>query len=521
MCFKKCSKGFLSAAPALFSVSFIASLYQHNMAELALSALLIPLSAAVFFAIMVLFIAGFLFKEKSKRNVFACFLIILFFSYGQAAYLLGQFKKIAIGKDIVVFPIWLAIMIILFLLIKKTKKELLTFNKFLMAVSLISIILPAAQIGKFEFSQRILHPKAQSPLALPETTKIDPDSMPDIYFIVPDSYASSDVLKKNFKYDNSGLRSYLEKTGFFVPRLATSNYPKTFLSLASTLNMEYLDYLSDRKNSSDINVVAPLINDNNVKRFLSGFGYKYYQLGSWWGITNNNPHADSNFTLEGTTLGSLDLFNYSILQSTMIKPFVSQLIPKKFIGNSDEDGRNRTLFQFEKLPEAAKLPGPKFVFAHIIAPHIPYVFGKSCEFPHGAHIAMRSEEENYANQVTCIDKKLEEAVGKIIENSDKPPVILLQSDEGVPFLRDRLPSTDEWGKADDRLLQEKFPIFSAYYLPGKATSTLYDSISSVNSFRAILNLYFGTNLPILPDKNYIFPDLNHLYEFEEVTERLK
>ncbi len=34
-------------------------------------------------------------------------------------------------------------------------------------------------------------------------------------------------------------------------------------------------------------------------------------------------------------------------------------------------------YTFQKLPEVAVIPGPKFVFAHIIAPHPPFVFDKS------------------------------------------------------------------------------------------------------------------------------------------------
>lgn len=70
-------------------------------------------------------------------------------------------------------------------------------------------------------------------------------------------------------------------------------------------------------------------------------------------------------------------------------------------------------------------------------------------------------------------------------------------------------------------LKEKFPIIAAYYLPGVSKSELYPEITPVNSFRIIFNLYFHTNLSLLPDKNYIFPDANHLYNFQDVTDKVK
>jgi len=112
-------------------------------------------------------------------------------------------------------------------------------------------------------------------------------------------------------------------------------------------------------------------------------------------------------------------------------------------------------------------------------------------------------------------------VDQIIKNSKTPPIILIQSDEGVPYLRYELPAADDWGAASDDLIKEKFPIFSAYYLPGVSTATLYLSISNVNSFRIILNQYFSAGLPLLADQNYIFPNLQNLYQFIDESAKLK
>ena len=45
-------------------------------------------------------------------------------------------------------------------------------------------------------------------------------------------------------------------------------------------------------------------------------------------------------------------------------------------------------------------------------------------------------------------------------------------------------------------------ILNAYLLPDGGAEALYASISPVNSFRVILNAYFGHSLPLLPDKSY-------------------
>ena len=48
---------------------------------------------------------------------------------------------------------------------------------------------------------------------------------------------------------------------------------------------------------------------------------------------------------------------------------------------------------------------------------------------------------------------------------------------------------------------------------GADTSRLYASITPVNSFRVVLNEYFGTELPLLPDRNYVLDS----YEVVDVT----
>ena len=43
----------------------------------------------------------------------------------------------------------------------------------------------------------------------------------------------------------------------------------------------------------------------------------------------------------------------------------------------------------------------------------------------------------------------------------------------------------------------------------------------MNTFRIILNKYFGANLDLLPDKNYVYEDEDHFFKFIDVTERIR
>lgn len=337
---------------------------------------------------------------------------------------------------------------------------------------------------------------------------------------MPDSYTSETAFKRYFDYDNSQFINFLKSKGFYVAQESASNYPKTFLSITSTLNMEYLDYLSKFKNSSDQTLIIPLVDNNNAARFLKSLGYKYYHLGSWYRPTQKSLLADDNYTIQKRNNLGIDGFSFLIINSSLISPLFEVILPDKIIGESSQDKRSIILYQFETLPDVAKLPGPKFVFVHIIAPHAPYVFGKNCIFTTPKQIEAQTVEAKYTNQVDCISIKLQQAIDSILQSSANSPIILLQSDEGARFVAEQLTPADNWKEADDLLIQMKFPILAAYYLPGKSTSDLYPAISPVNSLRLIFNLYFGTNLPLLPDKSFIFPDTKDLYNFQDITDKL-
>ncbi len=55
-------------------------------------------------------------------------------------------------------------------------------------------------------------------------------------------------------------------------------------------------------------------------------------------------------------------------------------------------------------------------------------------------------------------------------------------------------------------------ILNAYFLPGESDGLLYPSISPVNTFRVILNLYFGGQYPLLEDIS-LFSKYDDPYDF--------
>jgi len=77
-------------------------------------------------------------------------------------------------------------------------------------------------------------------------------STPDICYIILDGYGRADMLQSVYGFDNSEFINALEQRGLVVENGSQSYYPRTILSLASSLNMQYLDTMSKAMNDSNL-----------------------------------------------------------------------------------------------------------------------------------------------------------------------------------------------------------------------------------------------------------------------------
>ena len=100
--------------------------------------------------------------------------------------------------------------------------------------------------------------------------------------------------------------------------------------------------------------------------------------------------------------------------------------------------RELILFDLKQLQEMPSLPGPKFVFAHLVIPHQPFVFGPDGEpfvIPERinkgtTYYTKKDYQLGYVNQAKFISSRIVEVVKSIIDNSSVPPIIIIQGDHG-------------------------------------------------------------------------------------------
>jgi hypothetical protein len=431
-------------------------------------------------------------RDLPKAALATSILLIAFFSYGHVYIALKLTGEIGtwIARHRYLLPIWLTITgLTIWFAMKRWPAARTQTGAINIAASFL-IVIPLFQISSFlirDFSAGgpFLEPVQDSTNGA-NPAWVNPD-YPDIYYIIPDSYSRRDLLEEFYNYDNSEFLNDLRSLGFYVADCSLSNYTKTRLSLSSSLNMDYLENLGITAVDQADEFWRRLRN-SAVRKTLSGLGYKIVSLetGFYW---TEWPDADIYLT-RSESASSLRLNNFEtlLLQTTLLRALFDlesgdpQVLTA--IGmDALEEHYAITRHALDSLDNLAFLDGPKFVFAHLLIPHEPYVFDAEGNFT----TEPRSLTASYNAQISYLNRRLINSLSTIISESERQVIIILQADTAGP--------------GTQFIKEDRMKILNAYYLP-EGHDVLYRSITPVNSFRVVFDTYFGTKYGLLEDRSF-------------------
>ncbi|MCP4693497.1 MAG: LTA synthase family protein, partial [Desulfobacterales bacterium] len=324
---------------------------------------------------------------------------------------------------------------------------------------------------------------AQSNAANPDAG----EKPPDIYYIILDEFARLDSIEEVYGYEDDWFEKEMIRMGFYIAGKSETRFSSTWASLHSSLNLEYVDPKTPLKNHFGG------ILDNKTAAILKSKGYKYiYNSDQLMLGTYENPHAHMDFDDLKAGSGSLkksgNPFNLMIIKTTMARLYYYKVVKNGMAHRANE------LLKLSILKQIPAIEGPKFVISHHLISHAPFVFDAR-----GGMVDSR-DHENWQKKNLYLDtyiyttREIIKVLDAILRDSKNPPIIIVQSDHG--------PRGGQGANLNPRKLnlgKEWKKIFNAYYFPGKGTEGLYESISPVNSFRLILNLYFHENFQLLED----------------------
>ena len=512
--------------PFLFAAYPILFLYSINFDEVYAADAVQPLLMSIAGTAAALIVVRLLFDDLRHAAMVVSALVIAFFGYGRL-----EEMTAGLGTGRVVPILVLAALVLLAVeagVHLRGRLRDLTFA--LNGLSGVLVALTLFTIVPHEVSA--LTPARVSAQAVGSGGSV-PTDVParDIYYLVFDRYGSQSSIQLEFGVDNSEFLDWLRAKGFYVADHSHANYVRTTLSLAGVLNLMHLDDVAARLgyDNSDQKPLLDMMNDHQVGRFLKSQGYQYIHVGGWWDDSRVSPIADINTSKDTLTDFSAALFDSTILpvftQRRPDRPVLEEVLAATPGGGYIEYARRAydgTVGQFRSLHEASRRPGRKFVYAHVLAPHPPYVFDQHGNFlvhPYG----VRGRE--YGEQLTYVNGEIQALVESLLDvPEDRRPIIILQADEGPYPLRYEgekpwLGIHFDWNTATQKELEVKFGILNAWYAPEVPREQLYPTMTSVNTFRIILSRYFGVDLPPLPDIVRASSS-GTPYDFFDVTDRL-
>jgi len=264
--------------PFLFAVYPILALLAYNIEEIKAQDALRSLVVSLVVVWAVYFLISRWLREPPKAALITTFSLFLFYTYGQVYNLFktASLLEITLGRHRMLLPIWIVLWIVGVWLILRRKGPWTSLTRALNLIGVILLVFPLGQLGLYAVRSMTVSNSEQSKLAAESVLQLPADQpAPDIYYIILDAYARDDVLRKQFNLENQPFLHQLEELGFYVARCSQSNYAQTRLSLASSLNMDYLSELGDSYkpgNNSRVGITE-LVHHGRVRQLLEQLGY--------------------------------------------------------------------------------------------------------------------------------------------------------------------------------------------------------------------------------------------------------
>ena len=471
----------------LLSVFFLSHGYAENYGFLPFKDLFLFFTISVIVTSIVCLVLSWLFRDTIKAGIFTFILLLVYLFFGSIVEGITQLVKMRYS---VLLPLLLAVLIGIAILMNKSKRRLLQLNLYLNVLVIVLICYDLVSIVAFSNKEKdalnAVRPTFDSKLTICDSCK-----KPDIFFILLDQYSGSPMLKKYLGYENSKFENFLDSAGFHVIPNARSNYSTTILSIASTLNMSFIQGFSDEQfKAHDYSKMMPIINHNIVTDYLIKNNYHFFNY-SIFNIQDKPSFFTHHFFPSNMQL---------ILNKTLVETLRKDLHIDKKIGpfrltfgvewelDAVKEGNSSVL---RNTIETAKTTStePKFVYSHLLMPHPPYIYdslGNAINKPI-ERVPDSLLNSSYLSYLVYTNKVVSDLIRKLLASTNGESIIILLSDHGNKHFKPWPP------------LRDRFFTLNAVYYPDRQYNEFYNGFSNVNVFRTLFNKFFHQNLPMLTD----------------------
>lgn len=495
----------LRVYPFVVGLYFVMLVFSRNLGEVYADDVVRSAGIVVAVVFLLQWILGALLRSPDKGALAAALMVAFVFLQPATerlapGWLSGRFALLLIIQATIVAVIAIS----LFRYVKRWP----TFNTAIGLGAAAMLAVTLVQIGSYGLADdgALLQPKLELQDVDIESFTPPPGPLPSIYFILTDSYTRADTLSDLFNYDNSQFLGALESRGFQVSAQSTTNYNYTRFVVPTILNYEYVageaGLIGSQRGGYRQQLRARTYN-NKVAAVLASLGYDLVTVRTERSPVHSVRTAGADNLLLDDSGWIANEFETALLDTTFLPRVFS-----RFAANYSK--KDQVEFVIDEVARQSTRSGPVFVVAHIMAPHHPFVHDRNglhpvrSGQPFGRTGNLAEDVHGYADQVHYLNSLLTTMIDEILENSATPPIIILQGDHG---LRVTWNWAENWAKSPEEQLEsaclrEVFTNLNAIYLPAQARVAVPDTLSPVNTFRFLLDNYFGGELGLLENRSF-------------------
>jgi len=495
--------------PVLFAIVPILSILSTNLNEVILDHTALSLLFIFIVICPLWYVINLFLKNTMKSGLIVTLGLIMFFSYAYFIRLTNQtgidVGSLPFSHHTYALPIYFGLLLLGVIILIRTKKNLIDLTALTNIIGIVLIVMLLPNIVSYALEYEVSEVTSSLNYEIVDIPELK--NRPNIYYIILDEYTRADILEEIYNYDNQDFLSTLNKKGFQIPSASYSNYATSSLALTSILNM---DYINDKNFRPTFDAKNNLYNNNQFMRILKSLDYQIIAISLEYGY----PEV-ADYHLCPPPL-FLNQFHTTLMDTTLWQPFSMLFV------SAGDPHRERILCKFSELSNLdSSADKPFFVYAHIMVPHPPYLFGPNGESvtPELLSIGAGSwrDKSGYVKQLQFTNKKVLETIDNILLESDTLPIIIIQGDHGTPTLLGG--GGLNWKNINDDSITERMSIFTAYYFPHLESELIYDTITPVNTFRLVMKNYLNGDYELLEDRIY-FSNYQNQLNFTDVTTML-
>jgi hypothetical protein len=336
----------------------------------------------------------------------------------------------------------------------------------LLTIMAIGSLLPSL-LARFEVFSATQQVALAKPDARESTAVL---SNENVYYVILDAYGGKDALRKYVDYDISPFIQEMEGLGYISIGSARANYTVTYLSIAATLNMNYIVSEDSSKYVDRGHFYPATLRQSKLPALITKIGasgYNFIHVGNGWAPCRANLYiACLNNDTDSSTF--YDVFDRYLAPTRLIPNIRRSIFPSLV---HDADALRPLSGAIEYIAVSNQ---PTFTFVHHLIPHEP--LHSDCSLSN-----TEMSKDQYRNSIRCVNLAVL-AFAQRIHELDPHSIVVIQADHGSGFDANWKGSLAGWS---DSAIDERASILNLVRVPDSCRSWVRQDLSPINTMRLV------------------------------------